>query len=154
MGIRGPISKRSDAKHGHRTFEELATDKAPGAAEVSWPEPDYDWHPIAANWYLSLEQSGQAIFYEPSDVRTAYIIAESMSRDLKEQFLGISEKTGEAIYGSIPMKGASLSAYLKAMSSLLVTEGDRRRAKLELQREVPVDTNVDKAIASLMEQFN
>jgi hypothetical protein len=34
----------------------------------------------------------------------------------------------------LPPKAASVAAWLKGMTALLVTEGDRRRAQLELQR--------------------
>ncbi len=50
---------------------------APGA--VAWPEPEDSWHRIAWDWYLSLGDSGQSQFYEPSDVATAQYVAEAMS---------------------------------------------------------------------------
>jgi len=77
---------------------------------------------------------GQQAFYEPSDWAWAWIVAESISRDLKPQVVGIVEETGEVVRAIIPMKGASLAAYLKAMTALLATEGDRRRANMELER--------------------
>jgi hypothetical protein len=132
------VPKRSNQRHGHRAKAEVdSVDRAPGAAEVDVPAADEKWHPIARAWYQSLASSGQAAFYEPSDWATAVLIAESLSRDLKPQFVGISEATGEPIIETIPMKGASLAAYLKAMTALLVTEGDRRRARLELERPQP-----------------
>jgi hypothetical protein len=109
------------------------------------PVADESWHKVARMWFDSLAASGQSRFYEPSDWSTAYLIGESLSRDLSEQVVGFTEKEG-AIMGVIPLKGASLSAYLKAMSSLMVTEGDRRRARLELQRAVLVD---DDEVASV-----
>jgi hypothetical protein len=134
-GAGGPIPKRSNQRHGHRTQAEIGEiDKAPGAEQVDVPSADEKWHSIARQWYESLAGSGQSVFYEPSDWATAYLIAESISRDLKPQFVGISEQTGEPIIEAIPMKGASLAAYLKAMTALLVTEGDRRRARVELER--------------------
>lgn len=92
---------------------------------------------MARLWYESLAGSGQAAFYEPSDWATAYVIAESMSRDLKPQPIGVHPETGRPVRAAIPMRGASLSAYLRAMTALMVTEGDRRRARLELEREQP-----------------
>ena len=38
------------------------------------------------------------------------------------------------LHGGKPIAGTSLSAYLKAMSSLLVFEADRRRVAIELQK--------------------
>ena len=104
------------------------------AEDVYIPEADESWEPIAKMWYESLKSSGQSIFYEGSDWATAYLIAESISRDLGEQVVGVTPG-GDILRDFIPMKGASLSAYLKAMGSLLVTEGDRRRLRIELERE-------------------
>jgi hypothetical protein len=98
------------------------------------PKEDDDWHPAAKRWYTSLRKSGQQAFYEASDWAWAWIVAESISRDLKPQVVGIVEDTGEVVRAIIPMKGASLAAYLKAMTALLATEGDRRRAGMELER--------------------
>lgn len=129
----GPVPKRSSQRR-RRNKPEVPIDRAFGAAEVPVPEPDPDWHPMATRWYESLERSGQSQWYEPSDWAAAQIIAESMSRDLKPQFLGISEMTGEVVRGTVPINGTRLSGYLKAWTALLVTEGDRRRARIELER--------------------
>lgn len=130
---RGPVPKR-EAQRRRQNEPEAPIDRAPGAAEVEVPKPNPKWHPIAKRWFESLARSGQSAFYEPSDWATAELIAESMSRDLKPQVVGIKEETGEPVMATIPLKGASLAAYLKAFSVLLVTEGDRRRARLELER--------------------
>jgi len=100
------------------------------------PRVNSRWHPIAKRWFQALAASGQAQFYEPSDWAAAELLAESMSRDLRPQVVGITD-SGKVVKESIPLKGASLAAYLKAFGSLLVTEGDRRRVRLELERPVP-----------------
>jgi hypothetical protein len=130
---RGPVPKR-ESQRRRQNEPEVPVEKADGAAEVPLPRPNPKWHPIAKRWFESLARSGQSAFYEPSDWATAELIAESMSRDLKPQVVGIKEETGEPVMATIPLKGASLAAYLKAFSVLLVTEGDRRRARLELER--------------------
>lgn len=119
-GAGGPPPKRDDQRRhrGELALGKVA-DRAPGAAEVPIPEANPSWHPIALRWYESLAKSGQSVFYEPSDWMTAWVVAESMSLELS---------TGE------PPKAASLTAWLKAMSVLMVTEGDRRRMRLELDR--------------------
>ena len=143
MGTRGPVPKRSDQRR-RRNAPAVPMATAEASSDVALPEPAEEWHPVARRWYESLEKSGQVEFYEPSDWALAYLMAESISRDLNPQFVGFAQ-TGrdqtEAEYATIPLKGASLSAYLKAMGDLLVTEGARRRASVELQRgeatEVP-----------------
>lgn len=151
VATRGPVPKRSDQRR-RRNADDLPISHAPAASRVPVPAADRGWHPIAKRWYRSLRGSGQSAFYEPSDWAVAFLVAESMSRDLGEQFLGINEKTGEVEYGVIPLKGASLAAYLKAFASLMVTEGDRRRMRLELERGTgEVDPDEAAGVASMDE---
>jgi hypothetical protein len=129
MGTRGPVGKRSDQKHGHRSQEEKAeyeqvTVDAPPAR---MPAPDETWDPIARGWYAALDESGQSRFYQPSDWATARYIAEAMSRNL----------TAGRFSGQL------FAAIMSGMSDLLVTEGDRRRVKLELQRTGAIDGDPD-----------
>ena len=107
-------------------------------AMVDEVQPDgmSGWHPIVRDWYESLAASGQSEFYEPSDWMTARLLAEAMSRELSPQPMTVMTESGPDVkMVSLPPKGASLSAWFKAMSSLLVTEGDRRRMQVELARE-------------------
>lgn len=148
---RGPVPKRSDQRR-RRNKPGTDIDRAPGAGDFEIPEVDPEWHAIARRWYESLIDSGQSVYYEPSDWATAYLIAESISRDLDPQFVGINEVTGEVITRAIPLKGASLAAYLKAMTALVVTEGDRRRAGVELQRAgANVDEDEEAADATVVD---
>lgn len=132
----GPVGKR-DEERRRRNKDVVATETVDVAAlaahDVQIPLADEDWHPIAAMFWESLKSSGQAIFMEPSDWSVAYLVAESISRDLEEQVVGITE-AGDVVRAEIPLKGASLSSYAKMFSSLMVTEGDRRRLKIELER--------------------
>lgn len=150
MGSRGPVPKRSDQRR--RTNKSATVSgkvtKAPAADRVCAPTPDEEWHPVARRWFDSLSASGQSRFYEPSDWATAYLIAESISRDLNPQVVGVTER-GDAVFESIPLKGASLSAYLKAFGNLLTTEGDRRRASVELQRGELSDADEDASVTAL-----
>jgi hypothetical protein len=130
---RGPVPKRTSERRRTNAPEIPAeTVKVVGVVDV--PEPDGDWHPIASRWYTALAESAQVKYYEPSDWATAYLIAESISRDLQPQVVGITDR-GKPVFETIPMKGASLAAYLRAMSVLIVTEGDRRRLRIEVQRQ-------------------
>ncbi|MGW7327490.1 phage terminase small subunit [Streptomyces sp. NPDC054840] len=127
MGARGPIGKRSEERMGHRSKEEKdSIVKAPSGPPVDLPdlpEPDALWHPIATDWYLSLRDSGQAAFYQPSDWAMARYAAELMSRGLSEDR---------------PPNGQYVAALNSVMASLLTTEGDRRRVRIELERKPAV----------------
>jgi hypothetical protein len=145
MGARGPVGKKNEAKLGHRTKAELAgteivdldniDNELIQTARAGQIPAEEKWHPVAKQWYESLATSGQSIYYQPSDWAIAYLLAESLSRDFKPQFVGVNEESGEPIFETIPLKGASLGAYLKGFTALLATEGDRRRMQIELERE-------------------
>lgn len=139
---RGPVPKK-DAERRRRNSDDVELVKINLdeilAGEVEIPAVDPKWHPIARQFYESLAHSGQAIWLEPSDWSVAYILAESLSRDLNPQPIGINEETGKPVMATVPLKGSSLSAYLKAFSALLVTEGDRRRLRIELERQKRID---------------
>lgn len=108
------------------------------AGDVEIPDADPDWHAIARNMYESVARSGQVIWMEPSDWAALYLMCESISRDLNPQVVGVTED-GEVVKDTIPLKGASLNAYLKAMASLMMLEGDRRRLRIELERQKRID---------------
>lgn len=141
MAERGPVPKRSDQRRrANKPTDSEAVVQAEAAAVVEVPEADPDWHPVAAKWFTSLASSGQSAFYEPSDWAVAYLLAESISRELGDQPITVGQ--GEAArveMHRLPPKGASLAAWLKGMSSLMATEGDRRRMRVELVRPQPDD---------------
>jgi len=126
VGTRGPVPKRSEERRRRNADDgpALVQGKAGAPAELPpLPEPDPMWHPIATEWYLSLRDSGQAAFYEPSDWAMARYAAELMSRGLR------SDR---------PPNGQYVAALNSVMASLLTTEGDRRRARIELERKPAV----------------
>jgi len=141
-GTGGPVPKRS-AQRRRRNKTDVPVTTAEGAAIVEPPAGNAKWHPAAKRWYEALAESGQAAFYEPSDWATAYVIAESMSRDLRPQPIGVDRDTGDPVMALVPIKGTNLAAYLRAMTSLLVTEGDRRRARVELERGGEAEAHPD-----------
>jgi hypothetical protein len=132
VGARGPAPKRTDQRR-RANKPEVPVDTRPGAAEVAVPKVNPQWHPLAKEWFKSLEASGQSVFYEPSDWATAKLLAETISRALKPQVVFVT-KSGKVVKEAQPVKGTLLSALLKGMASLMITEGDRRRAHLELVR--------------------
>lgn len=124
----GPVPKRSDQRRRRNTTDGPAVIKADAGAAPDMPEADETWHPIASTWYEALATSGQAQFYEASDWATAYYVAEAMSRNLA------NEKRFSA---------QLFQAVMSAMTDLLTTEGARRRARVELER----NTGPDPAVA-------
>lgn len=98
------------------------------------------WHPFAEQAYLSLAASGQVIFMEPSDWATAFVLCEMISRELKPKpILTTSYDDGhestEIQWVVSPVNGAVMGAFLKGWASLMATEGERRRLKIELDRK-------------------
>ncbi|WP_367129941.1 MULTISPECIES: hypothetical protein [Streptomyces] len=104
---------------------------APGVVE--WPEPEPSWHVIACDWYRSLAASGQAQFYEPSDVATARYVAEAMSRNL-----GAGARFSAQLFAAVS----------SAMTELLTTEGARRRVRVELERE-PAEEGIPVGVTAI-----
>ena len=133
MGSRGPVPKRSEHSRSHRSKAEQALvqkSSAPVAPVVQPPAED-GWHSMAADWYRSLAESGQARFYEASDWQTARIWAEILTRQLNGR-----------------PSAQMIAAWGGVCTELLTTEGARRRAKLELQR-AEVDEDEDASIVAL-----
>lgn len=148
-GAGGPPPKRSDQR---RRTNSPGTQTAPAGDEPTIPDADLEWHPVARMWFQSLACSGQSQFYEASDWATAYLIAEAMSRELNPQPIVIGRgESAEVEMHNLPPKGASLAAWLKAMTSLLVTEGDRRRLRLELERQGPAESEGGADVSELDE---
>jgi hypothetical protein len=134
MGARGPVPKRSTQRHGHRKAEPV--DAAPAGQPKGRPRrpaADKEWHPLARRWYLALGRSGQARWYEASDWEHAYVWAELLSRQL------CSDRPSAMM----------LAAWDSAASRLLVTEGDRRRVRIELEQPGVTDPDKDAGVASM-----
>lgn len=118
MGERGPIPKRSEDRQ-RRNEPDRPITKAYGASDVVIPEADPTWDPIATRLWESLALSGQSKFYEPSDWAMAY----SLMDDLSYYKRGAKRS------------GQMLASIYSAMSTLLISEGDRRRVGIELARK-------------------
>lgn len=116
----GPVPKRSDQRRRRNTDVGPTLVQAKAAAKKpTVPRGDDDWHPIAKRWYADLRKSGQSDFYEASDWATAVYVAEAMSRNLTQG------RFSAQLFQSV----------MSAMTDLLTTEGARRRARVELERE-------------------
>lgn len=117
MGTRGPVPKRSNERR--RRNVEGRAEKATVVGSVTVPGCPKGAHPIARRWYVSLRQSGQSQFFEPSDWAGALLLVEQLTRALRDD---------KAIAGPV---FASLWA---AMGEFGTTEGARRRMRIEIER--------------------
>ena len=141
MGVRGPAPKREEHRI-RRNKPERETIKLDAAVHTDAPfEADPKWHAIAVEFWTAHENSGQSQFYAESDWAALYILCETLSRELKPQFIGFAEgyddegrEVKKPVSGLLPIKGATLSALKGYMASLLTMEGDRRRLQIELQK--------------------
>lgn len=117
MGTRGPVPKRTDQRR-RVNKPEIPVSNAPAGAVEQPPAEDY-WHPIARDFYNALAKSGQSAFYQASDWATARYVAEAMDRNLQQE-----GRFSATLFAAV-MAGAA---------SLLATEADRRRLRIELER--------------------
>ena len=141
----GPPPKRSDQRRRRNKPDEsqpkltVVKDEVPRAA-VKAPRVSPSWHPLMKDWFRSLKESRQAQLYEPSDWQTARLLAEVMSQELN------SEKG---------VKATMLAEFNSAAGSLLTTEGERRRLRVEFQGadEAAVDDESSSVMSHYRELF-
>lgn len=125
MGTRGPIPQRSEslARPRERNGEARNTGEITQGAmrETQVPRAGRDWHPIAKRIWDAAKDSGQADFYQNSDWAYLYSVCDDLSE---------YKKAG---------KRSSMMATViySALGSLLLTEGERRRARIELMAPTP-----------------
>ena len=118
MGARGPVPKRSDQRV-RRNKPDVAVEKVESIGVVAVPELGFDDpHFLTVDLYRSLSESAQARFYEPSD----YQIARAVLHFLDQQF-----KTSRP-------SGQMVQSLFSQLTDLLLTEGARRRVRLEVER--------------------
>lgn len=128
MGVRGPVPNRSedlsrdrDANRGDRPAVTKGQSRP-----ATIPDPDPDWHPIAHMLWDSTIESGQADFYESSDYAFLYSICEDLSEYKR----------------SVKRSAMMFAALNAAFEALLITEGARRRVRIELQDEPQEEAEV------------
>jgi hypothetical protein len=128
--VPGPVPNRSADLN--RPRERKGGDNAAVTKGVSLPatpyKPDPEWHAIARMLWDSLAVSGQAEFYQQSDWAFAYSVCEDLSMYKKPTV----SKDGEDYY---KRSGQMLQTIYAAFERLLVTEGDRRRVRIELEEQ-------------------
>jgi hypothetical protein len=116
--VPGPVPKPAAQRRRRNTSDRPVATATAKPAALSM-NPDSGWHPLAQDWFRSLGESGQSVFYQASDWATARYVAEAMSRSLS---------SGERFSANL------FAAITSAMTELLTTEGARRRLRVELER--------------------
>lgn len=139
----GPLPKRSD----ERTRRESASDDKPpmkkGMAHSykHWPAPNKDWAKPVQQLFSSLGASGMNAFYEESDLAWARLLCDG----LQEWYDSPSGRRS----------AMKLDVPLKHMASLGITEGERRKMRIELETpEIPEESVGSKARKMLEQKMN
>lgn len=144
MGTRGPIPNRDGdlARPRERKGSDAQAATRGELLPVTPPDPDLDWHPIARMLWDSLGSSGMRDFYQNTDWATAYLICDEIHTYLTPGIDKAATKAateaagGEKVTVRYPerrLSGMTFTALLSAMAALGVTEGDRRRMRIELE---------------------
>lgn len=128
MGARGPVPNRSDDLSRDRDANrgERADITKGKSRPATIPQPDPEWHLIARLLWDAAIESGQTDFYESSDYAVLYSICDDIS-----YYKQMGKRSGQM-----------LASIYSAMETLLVTEGARRRVRVELQDEVEEEAEV------------
>lgn len=129
MGDRGPVPARSDQKVRRNLPDTpIATITAIGPVEI----PDLgiaNAHPMVRDLYESMKTSAQKAYYEPSDWQYARITLHFVNRLLR----------------STKPSAQMLASVNQMLTSLLLTEGDRRRVRIEVERQQAEGVVIDVA---------
>ena len=131
-GARGPIPKR-DEERVRRNIPDNPTTTIPVIGTVVIPDlGDVSFggetHPIIEEMYESMKVSAAVKFFEPTDWTYARLTLLTLNQELIA-----AKQQGR------PIGAMKLSAINQMLSALLLTEGDRRRARLEIER-APADS--------------
>lgn len=124
MGQHGPMPKRSEERtRRNKPENEGGIPLSKGTArEVKIPPADRNWHPRAKQWYKSLASSGMCDYYQNSDYETARILCDALTEYYKRP------------------TAMMLATILQGMTALGVTEGERRRMRIELEAPKELET--------------
>ncbi|AEK32597.1 terminase small subunit [Mycobacterium phage George] len=122
---RGPVPERTDQTVRHSEpvdkIEVFGEVRVPDLGDVSFRG---ETHPIIKDLYQAMQESGQSRFYEPSDWQVARLA-----------LLALNEELVAARHGDKPIGAMKLTALNQMLTTLMLTEGDRRRVRIELERK-------------------
>lgn len=117
-GITGPVPNRSETR-SRRNKPDVPIEKVTAIGVVPIPDLGMDNpHPIITDLYQAMRDSAQSKYYEPSDWQYA-----RMTLHFVDKLLWAEKPSA--------MMLASVNSML---TTLLLTEGDRRRVRMEVER--------------------
>lgn len=113
----GPLPKRSEERTRRNKPENEGGIALSKGNRVPFKVPPVDgaWHSRAKQWYRSLSRSGMREYYELSDYEMARVLCDALTEYYKRP------------------TAMMLATILQGMTSLGVTEGERRRMRIELE---------------------
>jgi|SRR5882757_1730098 len=121
----GSPIKRADERMGKpRSAADAPSniDKLEFSAELTYPEPDFEWHPIALYAWEAYKKSPGSIYYSETDIAFGWLTCEAIH---------VAARDGSAM---------KMSAADSMMRAALFNEADRRKARIEYTRK-PVEPN-------------
>jgi hypothetical protein len=131
----GPLPKRTEERRRRNAVPGETLVRMPGP--VKPPPAPRGVHPIARKWYVSLKASGQSQYFEPSDWAAALYVAEAMSK----------------VLGHARFSAQAFAAVWTAMEDMMTTEAARRRARLQVQRDLEELADQDGAPPTALEEY-
>lgn len=121
----GPVPKRSEERSRRNKPENEGGIPLSKGERIPHrvPPADANWHPRAKQWYRSMSRSGMRDYYEVSDYEYARILCDALTEYYKRP------------------TAMMLATILQGMTSLGVTEGERRRMRIELEDPKEAETS-------------
>lgn len=121
----GPVPKRSEERTRRNKPENEGGVSLSKGERVPHrvPPADSNWHPRAKQWYRSLARSGMRDYYELTDYEVARLLCDALTEYYKRP------------------TAMMLATILQGMTSLGVTEGERRRMRIELEDPKEAETS-------------
>ena len=136
MGSRGPLPKRSgqgDRRTQANKIKNGVKTVRVKDGVVKPPSADPEWHQIAKSLWQAVKDSKYTIYYEPSDWLLLYDACDELSA-----------------YKNAKQRSAMMRAALNnLLSGLLLTEGDRRRARIEIDRDTAAEPEESAGIVAM-----
>lgn len=150
MGDRGPAPRRDAERrrvnapaHPIVKMGQAELQRLPFAVDME-PEPPAageHWEPKVKDFWAALIADPARKWMTSADWEATYMHFESMSRDLGEQVVGITEH-GTVVKDRVPIKGANLGAYQKWFATIGVGEANRLRMQKEITLFPPPPTEL------------